>query len=138
MTSLLALLSSLISWVLYSSVAAIAPSMVAWIVLRWSERAPVVFNRTYLACLVWSLATLLIGAVAAAHVGITRPPFGPLIASGPFRVALVLSMLIGVMALWRLVPRIDARRIRISSACIAVAVVMAISFGVLTTLASVS
>jgi hypothetical protein len=136
MTGLLTLLSSLISWVLYSSVVAILPSLIAWTVLRWSERASVVFNRTYLACLIWSLCTLLISALAAAHVGVLHPPFGPLIASGTFRLSLVLSMMIGVIALWRLIPRIDARRIRISSACIAVAAVMAIGFGVLTTLVS--
>jgi uncharacterized BrkB/YihY/UPF0761 family membrane protein len=79
---------------------------------------------------------LLISALAAAHVGVLHPPFGPLIASGTFRLSLVLSMMIGVIALWRLIPRIDARRIRISSACIAVAAVMAIGFGVLTTLVS--
>lgn len=136
MTGFLALLSSLIWWVLYGSVGAIVPSVIAWIVLRWSEGAPVVFNRTYLACLIWSLLTLLLGAVAAAHFGVTRPPFGPLIASNVFRAVLVISMLIGVIALWRLIPRVDARRIRIGSACVAVAVVMAIMFGVATTLVS--
>ncbi|GLQ92474.1 hypothetical protein [Dyella acidisoli] len=136
MTGFLALLSSLIWWVLYGSIGAVVPSAIAWIVLRWSEGAPVVFNRTYLACLIWSLLTLLLGAIAAAHVGVMRPPFGPLIASGAFRVALVISMLIGVTALWRLIPRVDARRIRIGSACVAVAAVMAIVFGVATTLTS--
>jgi hypothetical protein len=136
MTGLLTLLSSIIWWVLYSSVGAILPALIVWIVLRWSERAPVVFNRAYLACLVWCLLTLLITAGAAAHVGVMHPPFGPLIASGTFRASLVVSMLIGVIALWRLIPRVDARRIRIGSACIAVAAVMAISFGVLTTLVS--
>lgn len=136
MTSLLALLSSLIWWVLFGSVAAVLPSAIAWMVLRWSEGAPVVFNRTYLACLIWSLLTLLIGAAVAAHAGITHPPLTPLIASNAFRVSLVVSMLIGVIALWRLIPRVDARRIRVGSACVAVAVVMAIVFGVATTLAS--
>lgn len=136
MTGFLALLSSLIWWVLYGSIGAIVPSAIAWIVLRWSEGAPVVFNRTYLACLIWSLLTLLLGIFAAAHVGVTRPPFGPLIASSSFRVALVISMLIGVIALWRLIPRVDARRIRIGSACVAVAAVMALVFGVATTLVS--
>ncbi|RUL74488.1 hypothetical protein [Dyella choica] len=136
MTGLLALLSSLIWWVLFSSMGAVLPSAIAWVVLRWSEGATVVFNRTYLACLVWSSLTLLMGAMAAAHVGITRPPFGPLLASGAFKVSLVLSMLIGVLALWRLIPRVDARRIRIGSACVAVAVVMAIVFGIATTLVS--
>jgi hypothetical protein len=136
MTGVLALLSSLIWWVLFGSIGAVLPSAIAWMVLRWSEGAPVVFNRTYLACLLWSLSTLLMGAIAAAHVGVTRPPFAPLIASGTFRVALVLSMLIGVFALWRLIPRTDARRIRAGSACVAVAVVMAIVFGITTTLVS--
>jgi hypothetical protein len=136
MTGFLALISSLIWWVLFGSIGAVVPSVIAWIVLRWSEGAPVVFNRAYLACLIWSLLTLLVGAIAAAHVGVTRPPFGPLIASGAFRVALVISMLAGVIALWRLIPRVDARRIRVGSACVAVAVVMAIVFGVATTLAS--
>lgn len=136
MTGFLALLSSLIWWVLYGSIGAIVPSAIAWIMLRWSEGAPVVFNRTYLACLIWSLLTLLLCAAAAVHVGVKHPPLGPLIASGAFRVCLVLSMLIGVIALWRLVPRVDARRIRIGSACVAVAVVMAIVFGIATTLVS--
>lgn len=136
MTGFLALLSSLIWWVLFGSIGAVLPSAIAWAVLRWSEGAPVVFNRTYLACLIWSLFTLFTGALAAAHAGVTHPPFGPLLASGAFRVMLVLSMLIGVLALWRLIPRVDARRIRIGSACIAVAVVMAIVFGAATTLAS--
>ncbi|GGA24193.1 hypothetical protein [Dyella nitratireducens] len=136
MTGFLALLSSLIWWVLFGSIGAVLPSAIAWIVLRWSEGAPVVFNRTYLACLIWSLLTLLIGASAAAHVGITRPPLGPLLASGAFRISLVLSMLMGVVALWRLIPRVDARRIRIGSACVAVAVVMAVVFGIATTLVS--
>lgn len=136
MTGFLALLSSLIWWVLFGSIGAILPSAIAWMVLRWSEGTPVVFNRTYLACLVWSLLTLLLGAAAAAHVGVTRPPLGPLITSGAFRISLMLSMLIGVVALWRLIPRIDAKRIRFSSACMTVAIVMAIVFGVSTTLAS--
>lgn len=136
MTGLLTLVSSLIWWVLYGSIGAIVPSAIAWVVLRWSEGAPVVFNRTYLACLIWSLLTILISAMAAVHVGVLHPPFKPLIASGVFRVSLVVSMLIGVLAMWRLIPRIDARRIRIGSACVAVAVIVAIAFGVATTLAS--
>lgn len=136
MTGFLALLSSVIWWVLFGSIGAVLPSLIAWIVLRWSEGAPVVFNRTYLACLIWSLLTLLLAAAAAMHIGVTHPPLGPLLASGAFRVVLVISMLIGVIALWRLIPRVDARRIRIGSACVAVAVVMAIMFGVATTLVS--
>lgn len=134
MTGFLALVSSLIWWVLFGSIGAVVPSVIAWIVLRWSEGAPVVFNRTYLACLIWSLVTLLISAAIAAHLGITRPPFGLLLSSGTFRISLALSMLIGVVALWRLIPRADARRIRIGSACVAVAVVTAIGFGIFTSL----
>jgi hypothetical protein len=136
MTSVLTLLSSLIWWVLFSSVGAVWPAVIAWIVLRWSERTLVVFNRVYLACLLWCLFTVLLSAAVAAHLGIMHAPFGPLVASGTFRASLVLSMLIGVIALWRLVPRNDARRIRLGSACIAVAVVMAIAFGIATTLVS--
>lgn len=136
MTGFLALISSLIWWVLFGSIGAVVPSAITWIVLRWSEGAPVVFNRTYFACLIWSLLTLLISAVVAAHVGVMHPPFAPLIASGAFRASLLLSMLVGVMTLWRLIPRVDARRIRLGSACVAVAVVMAVVFGVATTLTS--
>jgi hypothetical protein len=136
MTSVLTLLSSLIWWVLFSSVGAVAPAVIAWIVLRWNERTSVVFNRVYLACLVWCLFTMLLSAGVAAHLGIMHAPFGPLLASGTFRASLVLSMLVGVAAMWRLIPRVDAHRIRLTSACLAVAVVMAIAFGVVTTLAS--
>jgi hypothetical protein len=136
MTGLLTLLSSLIWWVLYSSVGAILPALIVWLVLRWSERIPVVFNRAYLACLIWCLFVVLVCAAVATHLGVMHPPFAPLIGSGMFRVSLAVSMLVGVIALWRLIPRIDARRIRLSSACMAVAVVAAISFGVLTTLIS--
>lgn len=136
MTGLLTLLSSLIWWVLYSSVGAILPALIVWIVLRWSERIPVVFNRAYLACLIWCLFVVLVSAAVATHLGVMHPPFAPLIGSGLFRVSLAVSMLVGVIALWRLIPRIDARRIRLSSACMAVAVVAAIGFGVLTTLIS--
>jgi len=136
MSGFLALASSLIWWVLYGSIGAIVPSLIAWIVLRWSEGMPVVFNRTYLACLLWSLFTLLVAALIAIRTGVTHAPFAPLIASGAFRASLVVSMLAGVIALWRLVPRVDAHRIRIGSACIAVAVSMAICFGLITTLAS--
>jgi hypothetical protein len=136
MTSVLTLLSSLIWWVLFSSVGAVLSAVIAWVVLRWSERTSAVFNRVYLACLIWCMFTMLLSAGVAAHLGIVHAPFGPLIASGTFRASLVLSMLVGVVALWRLVPRIDAHRIRLTSACFAVAAVMAIAFGVVTTLAS--
>jgi uncharacterized membrane protein len=137
MTVVLTLLSSVIWWVLIGSVGAVLPSLIAWVVLRWSESSSVVFNRTYLACLIWSLFVLLLTGMIATHLGIRHAPFGPLINNNTFRAAQVLSMVVGVLALWRLVPRIDARRIRFGSACMAMAVVMAISFGVATTLASV-
>ena len=136
MTGLLALLSSVIWWVLYSSVGAIVPALIVWVVLRWSERTAVAFNRAYLACLVWCLFVVLTSTATAAHIGVLRPPFGPLLASNLFRASLAASMVVGVIAFWRLIPRIDARRIRLTSACMAVAVVMAVSFGVLTTLIS--
>ena len=43
-------------------------------------------------------------------------------------------MLVGVALLWRLTPRLDARRVRVGSACLAVAVVMGVGFGVGTVL----
>jgi hypothetical protein len=136
MTTLLTLLSTLLWWVLYSSIAALFFALMAWTVLRWIERCPVVFNRTYLACLVWNLIGLLIITGVAMHEGNMRPPFAPLLNSVLLRGALVVDMLIGVVVLWRLIPRIDARRIRPTSACMAVAVVMAVSFGVATSLAA--
>jgi hypothetical protein len=132
--TLLTLLSSLIWWVLYGSISALFAALIAWAVLRWTERCTVVFNRTYLACLLWNLVGLLLIAGVALHEGHTRPPFGALLASGELRIALVVDMLIGVFLLWRLIPRTDARRIRPGSACFAVALVMAIGFGVATSL----
>jgi hypothetical protein len=136
MTVVLTLLSSVIWWVLISSVGAVLPSLIAWVVLRWSEGSPVVFNRTYLACLIWSLFVLLVSGGIAVHLGIRHAPFAPLVNSSLFRAAQAFSMVVGVLALWRLVPRFDARRVRFGSACMAMAAVMAISFGVATTLAS--
>ncbi|QAU23660.1 hypothetical protein EO087_06400 [Dyella sp. M7H15-1] len=136
MTVVLALLSSVIWWVIISSVGAVVPSLIAWVVLRWNEGTTVVFNRTYLACLIWGLFVMLVCGVVAAHLGIQHGPFSPLIHNNGFRVAQALSMVVGVLALWRLVPRIDARRIRLGSACMAMAAVMAVSFGIATTLAS--
>ncbi|MEI7035565.1 hypothetical protein [Fulvimonas yonginensis] len=135
MQTLLTLLSTLLWWVLYGSIVALAASLIAWPVLRWSERANVVFNRVYLACLLWSLLGLLLVALVAAHEGQLKPPYGPLLASPTFRVALVADMFAGALLLWRLIPRTDARRIRPTSACMAVAAVMAVAFGVATSLA---
>ncbi|PWK82709.1 hypothetical protein [Fulvimonas soli] len=135
MSNLLALLGSLLWWVLYGSIFALFFALVAWAVLRWAERCNVVFNRVYLACLLWSLAGMLLVVGVAAHEGMLRPPYVALIASTPLRLALVLDMLLGALLLWRLVPRADARRIRLASACMAVAAVTAIGFGAATSLA---
>ena len=69
------------------------------------------------------------------HEGHTKPPYAPLLASPLLRGALVVDMIVGVFVLWRLIPRIDAHRIRPTSACMAVAVVMAVAFGAATSLA---
>ncbi|MHA6205075.1 hypothetical protein ACXU4B_11665 [Dyella soli] len=135
MTTLLTVLSTLLWWVLYSSIGALFFAIIAWTVLRWIERCPVVFNRTYLACLVWNLIGLAIVTAVAMHEGHLQPPFAPLLGSALLRGALVVDMLIGVLVLWRLIPRIDAHRIRPTSACMAVAVMMAIGFGIATSLA---
>jgi hypothetical protein len=50
------------------------------------------------------------------------------------RVSLVLDMLIGAFLIWRLVPRIDARRVKPTSACMAVAIVMVVAMVVGTTI----
>jgi hypothetical protein len=135
MSFLLTLLSAFLWWVLYGSMAALVAALIAWPVLRWIERSAVVFNRVYLACLLWSLFGLLLVALVAAHEGRLRPPYGPLLASGSLRLALVIDMVVGALLLWRLTPRFDARRIRPTSACMAVAAVMAVAFGIATSLA---
>ncbi|HEU4670393.1 MAG TPA: hypothetical protein VFR91_06780 [Dyella sp.] len=132
--TLLTLLSTLVWWVLYGSILALFAALVAWPTLRWIERANVVFNRVYLACLLWTLAGMALIAGVALREGHVRPPYGPLLASTGLRGVLVLDMLLGVALLWRLIPRSDARRIRPTSACLAVAAVMAVAFGVATSL----
>ncbi|HEX7814933.1 hypothetical protein [Dyella sp.] len=134
MPQFLTLLSMLFWWVLYSSIGAIVPAIIAWLVLRWTERCPVVFNRTYLACLLWNLAGILLIAGVAMHEGHLRPPYGALLASNALRFVLVANMFIGALLLWRLIPRTDAHRIRPTSACMAVAVVTAVAFGIATSL----
>jgi len=104
-------------------------------VLRWIERCAVVFNRVYFASLLWAMIGLLLVAGTAAYEGRLHPPYAALLSSGLLRIMLVVDMLIGVLLLWQLVPRIDARRIRPGSACMAVAAIMAISFGIATSLA---
>lgn len=135
MTTLLTLLSTLLWWVLYSSIFALFFSLIAWPLLRWNERTGVVFNRVYLACLLWTMAGMAMVGAVAVREGHVRPPYGALLTSNALRGVLVVDMLVGVALLWRLIPRVDARRIRPTSACLAVAAVMAIAFGVATSLA---
>ncbi len=135
MITLLTVLSSLLWWVLYSSIFALLFALIAWAVLRWAEHDNVVFNRVYLACLVWNLISLLLIVGVAAYEGHLQPPYAALLNFGLLRLALVLDMLIGSALLWRLIPRVDARRIRPASACMAVAAIMAIMFGIATSLA---
>ncbi|MHB1272713.1 MAG: hypothetical protein ACYCZD_08090 [Rhodanobacter sp.] len=134
MTTLLTLISSLLWWVLYSSIFALFFALIAWAVLRWAERGNVVFNRVYLACLLWNLIGILLIVGVAAFEGHLHPPYAALLSSGLLRGALVLDMLIGSVLLWRMTPRIDAHRIRIGSACLAVAAITAIGFGIATSL----
>jgi len=134
MTTLLTLLSTLLWWVLYSSMFALFFALIAYVVLRWTERSSVVFNRVYLACLLWNLIGMLLIVGVAMAEGHVHPPYATLLASGLLRFALVLDMLIGTALLWRLTPRTDARRIRPGSACMAVAAIMAIGFGLATSL----
>ncbi|MEY2168447.1 MULTISPECIES: hypothetical protein [unclassified Rhodanobacter] len=134
MNSLLTLVSSLVWWVLYGSIGALLCALIAWAVLRWTERCNVVFNRVYLACLLWTLLGMLLVVGVAAYEGHLQPPFRALLTSGLLRWALVLDMAVGVALLWRLTPRVDARRVRPGSACLAVGVVMAVGFGVATSL----
>jgi len=134
MSHLLALLSGLLWWVLYSSIFALPFALIAWAVLRWTERVGVVFNRVYLACLLWNLIGALLLLAVVARSGRWHPLYAALLAFAPLRIALVVDMLIGALLLWRLVPRTDARRIRPASACLAVAVIVALGYGVATSL----
>ena len=135
MTTLLTLLSTLLWWVLYSSIFALFFSLIAWPLLRWNERTGVVFNRVYLANLLWTMAGMAMVGTVAVYEGHTQRPYGALLTSNALRGVLVVDMLVGVALLWRLIPRVDARRIRPTSACLAVAAVMAIAFGIATSLA---
>lgn len=134
MNSLLTVVSSLVWWVLYGSVAALFCALIVWVVLRWTERCNVVFNRVYLACLLWTLFSMLLILGVAAYEDQLHPPFRALLASGLLRWALLTDMLVGVALVWRLTPRVDARRVRPGNACLAVGVVMAVGFGVATSL----
>jgi hypothetical protein len=133
MNTFLILVSSLLWWVLYSSIGALFVAIIAWAVLRWIERCNVVFNRTYLACLLWMLLDVIVGGAVMMKHGTQLDPRALMQTFG-WRAALVLNMLAGAVLLWRLVPRVDARRIKPTSACLAVAVVMLVAFGVITSL----
>jgi hypothetical protein len=129
--TILTLLSGLIWWVIYSSAGAVLPAIVAWLVLRWLEKTPVVFNRTYFACLIWTLAAVAMASLVimsqhgkATGVSLFALPW--------MRATLVADMLIGAWLLWWLVPRVDARRVRPTSACVAVAIIMVIAMIVAT------
>ncbi len=135
MTAVLTILSTLLWWVLFSSIAALPAAGIGWCVLRWAERSAVVFNRLYFACLLWSLIVLATIAIVAAVEGHLQPPYGMLLRSGLLRRVLVLDMLIGALLVWRLTPRADAHRLRLGSACLAAAMVAAVGFGIATTLA---
>nr|WP_221195519.1 hypothetical protein [Luteibacter sp. Sphag1AF] len=126
-------LSASIWWVIYSSAGAVLPALVVWLVLRWLEKVPVVFNRAYFASLLWTLAAVAMGAgvLIAQHgrsagVSIFQLPW--------MRASLVVDMLLGVLLIWRLVPRTDARRVKPTSACMAVALVMMVAMIVGTTI----
>lgn len=127
MNTLLVLLSSLLWWVLYSSIGALFIAIIAWAVLRWIERSPVVFNRTYLACLLWMMIDVVVIAVVFVRSGAQLD--AAVLKTAWWRAFMIANMLLGAALLWRLVPRIDARRIKPTSACLAVAVIMLVVFG---------
>lgn len=130
---LLTFLSAAIWWVIYSSAAAVVPAVIVWLSLRWLEKTPVVFNRTYLASLVWALVAVLTGGlvIAAQH----GQAAGQSIFALPWmRASLVVDMLLGAGLIWWLVPRVDARRVKPTSACMAVALVMVVAMVVGTTI----
>jgi hypothetical protein len=135
MNTFLVLLSSLLWWVLYSSIGALFVAIIAWTVLRWIERTPVVFNRTYLACLLWMLIDVVVAACVLLRSG-AHPDPAALMKTVAWRGFMVVNMLLGAALMWRLIPRIDARRIKLTSACLAVAVIMLVAFGVVSSLVS--
>jgi hypothetical protein len=131
--TLLTLLSASIWWVIYSSAAAIVPALIVWGSLRFLEKKAVVFNRAYFASLLWALVAVLTGGlVIAAQHG--QAPGESIFVLPWMRASLVLDMLIGVYLIWRLVPRIDGRRVKPTSACMAVALVMVVAMVIGTTI----
>lgn len=130
---LLTFLSAAIWWVIYSSAAAVVPAVIVWGVLRGLEKTSVVFNRAYFASLLWALFAVATGglAIAAQH----GQAVGQSIFTLPWmRASLVVDMLLGAFLVWRLVPRVDARRVKPTSACMAVAIVMVVAMVIGTTI----
>ncbi|MET0935432.1 MAG: hypothetical protein ABWX83_05555 [Luteibacter sp.] len=131
--TLLTFLSAAIWWVIYSSAAAIIPAVIVWGALRFLEKTPVVFNRAYMASLIWALVAVLTGGlVIAAQHG--QAPGESIFVLPWMRASLVLDMLIGAWLVWWYVPRIDARRVKPTSACMAVAIVMVVAMVIGTTI----
>jgi hypothetical protein len=131
--TLLTFLSAAIWWVIYSSAAAIIPALIVWGALRFLEKTPVVFNRAYMASLIWALVAVLTGGlVIAAQHG--QAPGESIFVLPWMRASLVLDMLIGAWLVWWYVPRIDARRVKPTSACMAVAIVMVVAMVIGTTI----
>lgn len=131
MHAALTLLSALVYFVLAASALAFVPGVITWRVLRWATGCAVPFNRSYYASLLWtglaSIATLAILIAAGDRaIAMTQPLGSPWL-----RVALVLDMCLGVLLIWRLVPRGDGYRISIFNACTSVAAVAALVLGAL-------
>jgi hypothetical protein len=119
--SLLTLFSAAIWWVIYSSAVAVVPALIVWLALRWLEKTPVVFNRAYLASLVWTLVAVLTGGLVIASQHGQAP--GQSIFTLPWmRASLVVDMLLGAGLVWWMVPRVKP-----TSACMAVALVMVVA-----------
>src|SRR6202012_422160 len=106
--------------------------LIVWGALRFLEKTPVVFNRAYMASLIWALIAVLTGGlvIAAPHGQAARSVF---VLPG-MRTSLVLDMLVGAYLIGGLVPRIDARRVKPTSACMAVALVMVVAMVIGTTI----
>src|SRR6202000_544958 len=130
---LLTFLSAAIWWVIYSSAAAVIPALIVWGALRFLEKTPVVFNRAYMASLIWALIAVLTGGlvIAAQH----GQAAGQSVFVLPWmRASLVLDMLVGASVLCGWVPPITARRVKPTSACMAVALVMVVAMVIGTTI----
>jgi hypothetical protein len=127
---LLTVLSAAIWWVIYSSMAAAFSGLIVWAALRFLEKTPIVFNRVYMATLIWALISFGInGLILATQLGhaLGQTPGASILTLPWVRAAMVLNMFIGAFLVWRLVPRGDARRVKPTSACAAVALVTVVS-----------